>query len=435
MQAWLTGGSVIDSLGEAPLLMSSSPLLSPYRLLSWSQLVASYSAWQDCDAEVKQQCFLEWCARAHPWMETAVASVSARHHLLGDFASILPRMQQALHGLKGLKKSVELQTIWLESMALKLIKLESAETVVPIGVPNAPWHGFRRRVNTMVHSDRLLLMASLPRCSEAPFLGDTPVLPDSRWLELWKGVSDGVPPESLPTPWKQYLREHAPATVAERQGSDLILPSSGAAPRRRLILPNRKMEKEFGKVFYSASAWSESGHDSPIRLLMPKGVIPCSGSLFLQQIRVLLKKNGGLPKDAFLREPLEEMIHHLRSGRRLDEGMMSPMRLQEIALGLGHDLRRVEELAAAHHFRRLDFASSQMAWQRALAHAETPQDVATALANLAGLRFWQNDATESGILLKKALHINPWSRIAQANLKALRETTSSWEAKPGELTS
>jgi hypothetical protein len=362
---------------------------------------------------------LQWLEASQPWAERAVQSAGEHLSLIVDFARLQPGLQPALAGLLSLPESPFLFELWLESLTLRLVKSEARATISPLGIPNAPWHGFRRRFNSLGRKTRLHLLACLPACDAVPFLSDSPRLPDGNWLVAWKETTDGVPLDALPSTWHKYLREYAPAAIAEKKGTKLILPSCGASPRRRILLPSRKFEKEIGRIFHQAAAWSESKRESDIPLILPDWVIPKSSSLFLGSIQDVLRRNGGLPTESGLRGPLERLMDRLRVDGEEGIASLSPLDLRRVSDDLEAGLCLGASLVGAHFVRHGKTVQGELALQRAHAHAQDGRQVASILANLAALKAASSRYKEAEQLLTEALVLSPFSRLARRNLERL----------------
>jgi len=386
----------------------------------WRELQNRFHVWKTHDDKGGSQVLVDFLAACQPWIETALSLVEQRHNFIASLGTHTPEFQRAVLDLQKLPSSPQFFAIWLQSHALRLLKIEAQEKVVPIQVPGAPWHGFRRRFNALPTTERSQVLNCLPACDAVPFLSKKPQLPNGSWLVLWKEITDGVPQDSLPRTWRRYLKEEAPTALAEVKDSTLILPGCSALPQRRIVLPSRKFEKQLGRIFHQAAAWSESKFESHSPLILPDWVIPKSSTLFLHTMQDVIARNGGMPTDASLREQIEELMDTMRAHGEKGIAQHSPLDLRKVADDLGTILPEGASLMSLHHRRRNESASGKLSLERALSYSTEKKDVAATLANLASFKADDGDFDEAELLLQEALRLNPWSRLARNNYSELK---------------
>lgn len=406
----------VDSASQGNL--TSLPPMTPASpdSASWPLLSEALGAFVRLGAEQRLSQLGHLASTVEPWIEHAWSEAATQFAILPSRSAFAARVIVGL-GKGKLTFSTQLSfQVWLRSTCLNQVKMELQLGLSRLDWPDAPWHGLRVQINGLPRDQRKDLLACLPACAEAPFLPSCPDLPDAEWLLLWRGISLGVPESSIPCEWRRFFSSRAPAALPALE----MMEGGGAPMSRRLILPSRAFESELGRSFHRAAGWAETlaaGSSAPV---LPDWVVPKSPALFLKSLEDILKKNGGLPTESSIRQPIEELMNSLNSSKGLGRLGEDPLGLLKVASDLGFGPSIGESLAASHHHRVGDKAASYLALQRALAHASDSKEVASVLANLAGLNLSSGNLSEAEVMLAEALRLSPWSRLAQANLKDLR---------------
>lgn len=391
-------------------LSSSQPLPSEH---TWLEMQNRFGAWQTDGLAGGPQCLVELLAAGQPWIEFALGSVGARHHLIADLGQVLPGFQRAISELKKLPESPAVFAIWMESLALRLLKVEAGEDVVPIHIPNAPWHGFRRRFNLLAAGARLRVLQTLPATSQAPQIATATLAPDAEWVELWESISSGLPTASMPPEWHRFL----PADEDE----EISCPNIILSRERK----QHSLEPLGRWLFRAASVQEKERTDAGnFELFLPSWVIPKRPELLLKDLDGIVDRLGGMPGEKKLQEIIGSLSHHYQPFEQSPIVVPTTREILALAREWGGKDAHVEGLAGISSLRSGNPEEARMAYSRLLNKATGRKDVALALANLAGLDLVTPEGMENaGPMLREALRLNPWSGVAQGNIRLLSSNT------------
>lgn len=395
--------------------MNPSPLSITPTLPSehaWRDLQQRFGAWQADGLTGGPQCLVELLAAGQPWVECALANAGRRHHLIADLGQLLPGFQRAISELQKLPESPQVFAIWMDSLALRLLKVESRENVVPIHIPNAPWHGFRRRFNSLAPSARLRVLQTLPVTSQAPKLSTETLAPDAEWVELWESISSGVPTASMPSEWLRFL----PADEDEEIGCPNIILSR---ERKQHAL------EPLGRWLFRAAAVEEQQSENAgnFELFLPSWVIPKRPDLLLKELDGIVDRLGGLPGEEQLQELVGSLRHHYQPFEKSIIAAPTTREILALAREWGGKDAHIEGLAGISSLRSGNAEEARMAYSRLLNKATDRKDVALALANLAGLDLVTPEGIRSAEpMLREALRLNPWSGVAKGNFEILKQS-------------
>ncbi len=394
--------------------MSPTPnSLQPTTLnkLAWRDLQQRFAAWQAGGLAGGPQCLVELLAANQPWIESGLDNVGKRFCLLVDLGQMLPGFQRAIAEMQELPESQDVFGIWIDSLALRLLKVEAAEEIVPIQIQNAPWHGFRRRFNQLERSERKRLLQTLPATSRTPIIPAQTLAPDSEWVQLWESVSSGVPTWAMPPEWHRFM----PADDEE----DFVCPN---------IILSRESERHslepLGRWLFRAAAVQEDNREDagPFELLLPSWVIPKRPDMLLKELDGIADRLGGLPSDDKLQGIIKSLQHHYHPFESSVIATPTTREILAVARGWGGKDSHLEGLAGISSLRSGSPDEARMAYTRLLNKSTDRKDVALALANLAGLDL----VTPEGIrnceaLLTEALKLNPWSTVARNGMALLQK--------------
>ena len=393
--------------------MSPSPLSSQPTLPSeqtWLNLQHCFNAWQADGLSSGPACLVQLLAAGQPWVECSLIVVGQRHSLLTDLGQLLPGFQRAISELQKLPESSEIFSLWMDSLTLRLLKSEAEEDSVSLHIPNAPWHGFRRRFNLLERPKRQRLLQTLPATSLAPKISIETLAPDAQWVELWESVSSGVPSASMPTEWHRFL----PADDDEELGCPNIILSRESEEHSL---------EPLGRWLFRAAAVQERARTDAgnFELFLPSWVIPKRPDLLLKELDGIVNRLGGMPGEEQLQEIIGSLRHHYNPFE--DSIIAAPTTREILALARqwGGKDAHIEGLAGISSLRSGSADEARMAYSRLLNKATDRKDVALALANLGGLDL----VTPEGIrnaepMLREALKLNPWSGVAKGNMELLR---------------
>jgi tetratricopeptide (TPR) repeat protein len=409
--------------------MSPSPLFSQPTLptlpseQTWQNLQHCFNVWQAEGLSSGPASLVQLLAAGQPWVECSLTTVGQRHSLLADLGQLLPGFQRAISELVKLPDSAEMFAIWMDSLALRLLKSEAEEQIVSIHIPNAPWHGFRRRFNLLGRPERQRLLQTLPTTSQAPKIPVESLAPDAQWVELWESVSSGIPADSMPTEWHRFL----PADDDEELGCPNIILSRES--KQHSLEP-------LGRWLFRAAAVQEKSRTDAgnFELFLPSWVIPKRPDLLLKELDGVVDRLGGLPGEEQLQEILGSLRHHYNPFE--DSIIAAPNTREILALARewGGKDAHIEGLAGISSLRSGNADEARMAYSRLLNRATNRKDVALALANLGGLDLVTPEGMRNAEpMLREALKLNPWSGVAKRSMEVLESRSGQILNSRGEI--
>jgi hypothetical protein len=394
----------------------------------WESFAARLFRFFDLKAEEKLVGAPAIADEISPFVHWAVFDLARRHALLIDEGNAHRLLFSHVIGLKRVPAHYDLFILQLQSVALKQVIAERTATISSLTCTQPAWTGFRNRFNNLQHADRALLLETLPSTSLTSTSSEARTLPGGHSLKLWRAISSGVPQSALPVEWQRFASENTPEEVQRIEA--LLKPEIASS----FVLPNiilsressAKTVKKLGRWLFRAAATQEQrlGDSSEMELILPAWVIPKSRVQFLDDLSGIILDNGGVPCDSKLRDVV------LQSKDCLEGGLWLPNTLcVKTIIDSLHDLGEMpcntSALFGLHLARLHDSAGAEMAYSRQLNQATKPSEVATALSNLAGMRIKHGNLDEASTLLREALLLNPWSKVATGLLSWLHKAIAA----------
>lgn len=390
----------------------------------WANFATHLQGFISLPAEEKLSAVSAVADELSPFVHWAVFDLAQRHTLLIDAPDSHRLLFSHVIGLKRAPANMELFILGLQSVALKKVVAERAALTSSLTCAQPAWTGFRNRFNSLECADRALLLDTLPQTSQTAVTAQTRTLPNSQSIKLWHEVASGVPQQALPVEWQRFACEHAPKEVQRIE--DLLKPSAESSFALPNIILSRessaKTVKKLGRWLFRAAATQEQrlGDSSVVELQLPAWVAPKSTGQFGQELHDIIRANDGVPGDSGLQSVLEESLDSLESGIWLPASLESSKLLLPLQ-DLGVWRFETSTLQGVHLRRKGLLEEARLAHARQLNIATTPKEVATALANLAGIHLHIGNLAESESLLREALRLNPWSKLAMTQLALLNE--------------
>lgn len=378
---------------------------------TWADLQRCFNAWQADGMSSGPLCLVQFLAASQPWIERSLTAVGTRHTLIADLGQMLAGLQGAVSELGSLPESSSHFGIWMDSLALRLLKREAEEKVSEIHIPNAPWHGFRHRFNLLERANRQRLLQSLPTTSQAPSVAGPTLAPDAHWVELWESVSSGVPAAAMPAEWHRFL----PSDEEEDLGCPNIILSRES--ERHSLAP-------LGRWLFRAAAVQEKTREDAgnYELFLPSWVIPKRPEMLLKELNGIMDRLGGMPNDDQLQGILGSLSHHYSPFEGSIIAAPSTREILALAREWGGKDAHIEGLAGISSLRSGSPDEARMAYSRLLNKATDRKDVALALANLGGLDIVSPEGAQTAdTLLREALKLNPWSAVAKNGILLLNQ--------------
>lgn len=362
-------------------------------------------------------------------MEGAIQQVSEEFLYLLD-RSALPRLQQAALRVRNIPEGFDAFGTLLISQCLREVHRE--RLVVASDVPS--WATFRNRFNALSKEDRVRILEVLPPTDLTPAISASgKCLPDESWIQTWRALCEGIPETCFPVAWRKMISEEpqvdaTSATALEDIGSAILEVPFIILSRER----ERRERQPLGTWLFRLASLKELQNPEALNkeLVLPDWVIPSSSKAFADDFQSITSRLGGVPEDRQLRKLLEQ-IQQSPSISDLRELRFSTAQILEMSAGWNGKRIHIEGVGGMTHLRAGRVDEARLAYTRMFNQAESKQDAAMALANLAGLvAGTQKGNREAESLLREALNLNPWSKLAQRGFEILRSLADSnhWRA-------
>lgn len=415
----------------APLMSTdnkpSTPSAKKPPAFLWPDFAVHLQRFVNLNAEEKLAAIPKITEVVSPFIHWAVSDFAQRHALLIDEPDSHRLLFSHVIGLERVPTSMELFILRLQSIALKQVVAERTALTSSLTCAQPSWTGFRKRFNNLNLTDRGYLLARLPQTSLALLDVERKELPDGKSIKLWHEVSSGVSQQELPVEWQRFAAENS---AEELQRIETLLKPSTVP---NFALPNivlgresnAKTVKKLGRWLFRAAATQEHrlGDASKMELILPDWVIPKARAPFLGELSSIFSANGGVPEEPVLRSLLLQSHDSLERGLWIPDSFSASKIISSLH-DLGEMRCNTSALFGMHLARLQDKAGAELAYARQLNQALTSSEVATALANLAGLRIKYGDLDEADRMLREAVRLNPWSQVATNLLVWLRKAES-----------
>jgi len=346
-----------------------------------------------------------------PYFQEALRSLSARHSLLADEASVRIEIVHFFEERGRLPESHFVFRILLESAILRLIKRESWTKLSDLRDPMAPWHSFRVQVNAERRSFRRYLLAFLPEHGASHVKGSTASRPPGKhWLQLWDRLATGIPEACLPASWRQVRATSRSASPQDFDfESDLVLS------------PRRDWSVLLAEPLFRAGAALEARRPGSGRLILPAGLVPADPQRFALELEVKMQRFGGLPNsDPQLKKALEQILAWQKGGM-VSKASTEPSGFLKLAENMGFSAFSSWVLRSAIDVRASRLQSARILLEQSLSSCTSSTQVGTVLANISGLLAAEGENQAAFHYAQQALQYNPGSKVARHNFDKLVE--------------
>lgn len=364
-------------------------------------------------------------------MEGAIQQLSDEFLFLMEAQSLMPRVHQAVLRARNIPEDFEAFGMLLLSHCLREIRKECESG--PTG--DASWHTFRVRFNALPKEERTKILEVLPESDVTPLIPNTSgSLPDADWIATWNTLCEGIPDSCFPVAWRRLLPESVAEEIETPISADLSSDRILDVPHMILSRERERRERRpLGTWLFRLASLKELQNPTAQskELVLPDWVVPQSSQVFLNELQGITSRLGGVPGDGQLRELLEQ-VRRSSSMADLSELRSSTAQILQMSSDWNARNVHVEGVAGITHLRSGRVEEARMAYLRMFNQAQSKQDAAMALANLAGLAAGAPEGfQESESLLVEALKLNPWSKLALRGFEILRSMDDSSVRRTG----
>ncbi|MGB0952630.1 MAG: tetratricopeptide repeat protein [Planctomycetota bacterium] len=374
----------------------------------------------DQSGSLKLESFLSVSGALGILFEGSLRQVSEEFLYLVDSQRLQPRLLQAVLGARHIPESFDAFGILLLSLSLREVKAECGSEDTEEG----SWHTFRIRLNALPKAERRRVLEILPGTDLTPDVSVAQApLPDQAWIHSWNKLCQGIPVGCFPVAWRKLIADEVSAEVDTQESVESATGSILEVPHMILSRERERRDRRpLGTWLFRLASLKELQNPETNRkeLVLPDWVVPKSSQAFLAELQTIKGNLGGLPGDSQLRSLLEqvESTSDISNLRELKCGAS-----QILQMASDWDAKRVhvEGVAGITHLRAGHADEARLAYMRMFNRAESKQDAAMALANLAGMLAVSPGGFEKAeALLDEALRLCPWSKLALRGRHILR---------------
>ena len=352
-------------------------------------------------------------------LDGAMKQVSEEFLYLIDSQRLLPCLQEAVLRVRNIPEGFEAFGTLLISLSIREVHAEYGGE----GLEEASWQTFRNRFNALPKTERHRILQVLPASDLTPYVSRIRnVLPDEAWIDSWKMLCEGIPAECFPVTWRKLIAKESPSEADLHESEHSVDNSILDVPHIILSRERERRERRpLGTWLFRLASLKELQNPNSNRkeLVLPRWVVPRSSQEFLADLQGITSRIGGVPDDSQLRSLLEQIR---TSGQVSDLSNLQVSASQILQMSSDWNAPRVhvEGIAGITHLRAGNVEEARMAYMRMFNQAESKQDAAMALANLAGTRMeHDSEFPEAYALLDEALRLHPWSNLSRRAMDLL----------------
>ncbi|MHC4379953.1 MAG: hypothetical protein ACYSU1_02545, partial [Planctomycetota bacterium] len=348
---------------------------------SWSAFRLWFAEWRGSDDASRLAGIGNALERLRPHLDRAFLRTRRGLAVLPKESVCRDRILARFLGLDLLPEAEEAFQLWMQSQILRAVVEDRDAGISRLDGLNPAWDGLRNTINRLPRTDRrTLLHALMPFCVDFPEEEANQGL--RRAKDLWTTVSKRVPAEAIPDSWDVERLEDTvrPQRAADFLATGVFGGDNESAQRDRFLMGS------LAKTLYRLGLQIESQAESSTPLILDPEILRTREERhvdFLQKWRDEARSmllDLGVPDDvlAFLVALSEEQIG-------LNE--FSSVDLLTMAGRLGHSKADVYYSLGAHAMRSGQVEKADHFFELGKAVSATDMELATGLANQAGVAF------------------------------------------------